>query len=92
MRRNLVDLCKKFCYNKIKKGEIKMYLPLNFYRKMDSSGRYVIPAQIRKDFNVSTGDEVGLCLIKDGERYFLGFEVKPTEDYLENLKKFSAIL
>ena len=69
-----------------------MFLPLNFFRKLDSSGRYVIPAQIRKEFGINTNEEVGLCLIKDSDKYFLGFEVKPSNTYLENLKKFSSIL
>lgn len=69
-----------------------MFLPLNFFRKMDSSGRYVIPAQIRKEFGINTNEEIGLCLIKDDDKYFLGFEVNPTNSYLNNLKKFSSIL
>ena len=69
-----------------------MFLPLNFFRKMDSSGRYVIPAQIRKEFGINTNEEIGLCLIKDEDNYFLGFKVNPSNAYLENLKKFSSIL
>jgi|GEM_PF-6778764 len=69
-----------------------MFLPLNFFRKMDASGRYVIPAQIRKEFGINTNEEIGLCLINDNGKYFLGFEVNPTKGYLENIKKFSSIL
>lgn len=69
-----------------------MFLPLNFFRKMDASGRYVIPAQIRKEFGINSNEELGLCLIKDDDKYFLGFQVNPTNSYLENLKKFSSIL
>lgn len=69
-----------------------MYLPLNFFRKLDSSGRYVIPAQIRKEFGINSNEELGLCLIKDEDKYFLGFEVDPSNSYLDNLKRFSSIL
>ena len=59
---------------------------------MDASGRYVIPAQIRKEFGVNTNDQLGLCLInQDGEDY-LGFKVNPSKSYLEQLKKFSSVL
>ena len=69
-----------------------MFLPLNFFRKLDSSGRYVIPAQIRKEFGVNSNEEIELFLIHDEGKYFLGFEVKPSNDYLDNLKRFSSIL
>ena len=69
-----------------------MFLPLNFFRKMDASGRYVIPAQIRKEFGINTNEEIGLCLIKDENDYFLGFKVNPSNTYLDSLKKFSSIL
>lgn len=69
-----------------------MVLPLNFFRKMDASGRYVIPAQIRKEFGVNTNEELGLCLIHQDGEYYLGFKVNPSSAYLEQLKKFSSIL
>lgn len=69
-----------------------MVLPLNFFRKMDASGRYVIPAQIRKEFGVNTNEEHGLCLINQDGEYYLGFKVNPSQTYLEQLKKFSSIL
>lgn len=69
-----------------------MFLPLNFFRKMDASGRYVIPAQVRKEFGINTNEEIGLCLIKDENDYFLGFKVNPSNTYLDSLKKFSSIL
>lgn len=69
-----------------------MVLPLNFSRKMDSSGRYVIPASIRKEFGVNTNEEVELCLIHQDGEYYLGFQVNPAPEYLARLKKFSSIL
>lgn len=69
-----------------------MVLPLNFFRKLDASGRYVIPAQIRKEFGVHSNEEIGLCLIREGEDYYLGFKVNPSKSYLEHLKKFSSII
>lgn len=69
-----------------------MVLPLNFFRKMDASGRYVIPAQIRKEFGVNTNDQLGLCLINQDGEYYLGFKVNPSKSYLEQLKKFSSVL
>ena len=58
-----------------------MFLPLNFFRKLDSSGRYVIPAQIRKEFGINANEEVGLwsktfkCIsrkLKKIQLYFIG--------------------
>lgn len=69
-----------------------MVLPLNFCRKMDASGRYVIPAQIRKEFGVSTETVHELCLIGQDGEYFLGFKVNPSKDYLECLKKFGSMI
>lgn len=69
-----------------------MVLPLNFSRKMDGSGRYVIPASIRKEFGVETGEEIDLYLIAEDGEYYLGFQVNPAPGYLEKLKKFSSIL
>lgn len=69
-----------------------MVLPLNFSRKMDASGRYVIPAQIRKEFNVDTKTQYELCLIGEDGEYFLGFKVQPSQSYLDCLKKFGAMI
>lgn len=69
-----------------------MVLPLNFSRRMDASGRYVIPAQIRKEFGVNSNDQLGLCLINQNGEYYLGFKVNPSEEYIEQLKKFCSIL
>jgi bifunctional DNA-binding transcriptional regulator/antitoxin component of YhaV-PrlF toxin-antitoxin module len=69
-----------------------MVLPLNFSRKMDASGRYVIPAQIRKEFGVETDIEHELFLISSDGTFYLGFEVEPSQVYLDYLKKFSSII
>jgi bifunctional DNA-binding transcriptional regulator/antitoxin component of YhaV-PrlF toxin-antitoxin module len=69
-----------------------MILPLNFFRKLDASGRYVIPAQVRKEFGVNANEEIGLCLIAEDNEYYLGFKVNPSEEYLNYLKKFSQLI
>lgn len=69
-----------------------MVLPLNFSRKMDSSGRYVVPASIRKEFGISTETQHELCLIGQDGEFYLGFKVNPSEGYLEYLKKFGSML
>jgi bifunctional DNA-binding transcriptional regulator/antitoxin component of YhaV-PrlF toxin-antitoxin module len=71
-----------------------MVLPLNFFRKMDASGRYVIPAALRKEFGVNSSEDHQLCLIKDRDTggYYLGFKVNPSREYLEGVKKLSSIL
>ena len=61
---------------------------------MDASGRYVIPAAVRKEFGVNASEEYQLCLIRDENTggYYLGFPVNPTSEYLEGIKKLSSIL
>ena len=67
-----------------------MVWSLGSIKKMDASGRYVIPAHFRKEFNVDIGKELELCLIQENGDYYLGFKVNPSETYLEQLKRFSS--
>ena len=67
-----------------------MVRSLGSFKKMDASGRYVIPAHFRKEFDVDIGKELELCLIEEGNEYYLGFKVNPSETYLEQLKRFSS--
>ena len=69
-----------------------MILPLNYSRALDQSGRYVIPAHIRREFGINTNEKLDLCLIGDETGMYLGFKVNPSETYLEQLKKFSSLL
>lgn len=69
-----------------------MVLSLNFFKKMDASGRYVIPAHFRKEFGIDLKEELELCLIHEDGEYYLGFKVNPSKTYLEQLKRFSSIL
>ena len=67
-----------------------MVRSLGSLKKMDASGRYVIPAHFRKEFGVDIGTELELCLIEEDGEYYLGFKVNPSETYLEQLKRFSS--
>ena len=67
-----------------------MVWSLGSIKKMDASGRYVIPAHFRKEFGVDIGKELELCLIQEDGEYYLGFKVSPSETYLEQLKRFSS--
>lgn len=70
-----------------------MVLPLNYARTLDQSGRYVIPAQVRREFGINTNEKLDLYLIHDEhDGMFLGFKVNPSATYLEQLKKFSSII
>ena len=63
---------------------------LGSFKKMDASGRYVIPAHFRKEFGIDIGKELELCLIEEDGEYYLGFKVNPSETYLAQLKRFSS--
>ena len=67
-----------------------MVRSLGSFKKMDASGRYVIPAHFRKEFGVNIGTALELCLIEEDGEYYLGFKVNPSETYLEQLKRFSS--
>lgn len=69
-----------------------MVLPLQYSRVLDQSGRYMIPAHVRREFGINTNEKLDLCLISDESGMYLGFKVNPSNTYLEQLKKFSSLI
>ena len=69
-----------------------MVLPLQYSRVLDQSGRYMIPAHVRREFGINTNEKLDLCLISDESGMYLGFKVNPSSTYLEQLKKFSSLI
>ena len=58
-----------------------------YSRKMDSSGRVVVPSSLRDQLDLRSGDECHFFIHEDNGRTFLCFECPRVEDEIEKAKR-----
>lgn len=61
-----------------------------YSRRLDSSGRLVIPVKLREELRMETGDEYSFFIHEDGGRTYLCVECFRKEDEIERAKRILA--
>lgn len=56
-------------------------------RKMDSSGRVIVPSQLRDQLDLRPGDMIEFCILEQDGRTYLCFECPRVEDEIEKAKR-----
>ena len=59
----------------------------NEFRKVDSSGRLVIPSKIREELFIEVGDNYEFFIHEVGEKKYLCIECYKANDQIERAKK-----
>ena len=59
----------------------------NYTRKIDASGRLVIPVKLREEMRIEVGDEYPFFVHEEGEKTFLCIECYKKETELQRAKR-----